>query len=110
MVSSASKADFVSVAEYLAREEKAEYKNEYFAGRIYTFAGGPPNHNRISGNVVTGLGVQTRGTGCEIFNSNQRLTLPSGLRTYPDAMVICGEIEYDEEEGRSSNIIANWCR
>lgn len=36
--------------------------------------------------------------------SAQCLTLPSGLRTYPDAMMVCGKIEYDEED---PHVIAN---
>ena len=55
MVESAKKTDFVSLADYLAREEKADYKSEYFAGQIYMMAGGSPNHNRISGNVFAAL-------------------------------------------------------
>lgn len=92
------RVDFISLADYLAREEKADCKSEYFAGQLYMMAGGSPNHNRISTDVVTQLSIQTRGKGCETFNSDQRLKLPSGLRTYPDAMVICGKIEYDEDD------------
>lgn len=103
MVASVQKkeAPFISLDEYLAREEKADYKNEYFAGTIYMMAGGSPNHNRIATDVVTELSIQTRGTGCETFNSDQRIRLPSGLDTYPDAMVVCGDIEYDEEDSHA---------
>lgn len=101
MVAPAKKIDFVSVAEYLAHEEKAEYKSEYFAGRLYMLAGGSPNHNRISGNVFAALLDRTRGKGCEPFNSDQRVNLPGGLRTYPDVTVVCGKIEYDEDDSHA---------
>lgn len=89
---------YITIAEYLAREEEATIKSEYFAGEIFMMAGGSPNHNRISTDLVTLLSTQTRGTSCETFNSDQRIRLPSGLATYPDAMVVCGQIEYDDED------------
>lgn len=92
------RADFISLADYVAQEEKADHKSEYFAGQIYMMAGGSPNHNRISGNVFAAFLTQMRGSGCEPFNSDQRLILPSGLLTYPDVLVVCGPIEFSEED------------
>lgn len=98
MASPAKEVNFVTLADYLEREAKADYKSEYFAGQIFMMAGGTPNHNRISTDIVTELSIQTRGTSCETFNSDQRLMLPSGLLTYLDAMVVCGPIEYSEDD------------
>ncbi len=39
--------------EYLALEEVAEFKSEYWDGEIVPMAGGSINHNRIVGNVYT---------------------------------------------------------
>lgn len=89
----------ISVTEYLSREEEAVEKSEYYAGEIFMMAGASPNHNRISINVIRELSTETRGSHCETFNSDQRLALQkSGLRTYPDVMVVCGEIDYDEQD------------
>ena len=37
-----------TVDEFLAREEKALEKSEYYRGEILAMSGGSPNHNRIS--------------------------------------------------------------
>ena len=46
--------------EYLALEEKADYKSEYFQGMIYAMSGASLNHNRIEvgsfPSVVLGCG------------------------------------------------------
>ncbi|MEM7128501.1 MAG: Uma2 family endonuclease [Chloroflexota bacterium] len=104
MASPQKKSTFISLAEYLEQEKTAIYKSEYYAGAIFMMAGGSPNHNRISGNAFSELLINTRGSSCEPFNSDQQLMLPGGLYTYPDAMVVCGEIEYDEKD---SNAITN---
>ena len=84
----------LSPQEYLAMERQAAQKHEYFGGRIFAMAGATSNHNRIVRNVLTQLDGQLRGGKCEVFPSDLRLLCPSGLMTYPDLQVICGEIEY----------------
>lgn len=80
--------------EYLAREEKAEYKSEYYDGEIRMMAGGTPEHSTISVNVIRALGNRLETRPCRVFNSDMRLlTSPFGDYTYPDVMVICGQVE-----------------
>lgn len=87
----------ISYEAYIEQEKTADYKSEYFAGEVFLMAGGSPNHNRISRNVTTELDIGLRGSQCEAFNSGQRVRVKSnGLGTYPDAMVVCGQIELDE--------------
>ncbi|CAG0944767.1 hypothetical protein ANRL1_01927 [Anaerolineae bacterium] len=38
--------------EYLAMEQAAEYKSEFFQGEIFAMAGGSFNHNVIVGNTL----------------------------------------------------------
>ena len=38
--------------EYLALEREAEFKSEYFDGRIYAMAGAGDPHNVIADNIV----------------------------------------------------------
>jgi Uma2 family endonuclease len=84
--------------EYLALEEAATYKSEYFHGEIFAMTGGSANHNRISGNVHTVLNNGLRSTRCETFNSDMRLLVKAhSLYTYPDTMVICGRIEFAKD-------------
>ncbi len=83
-----------TVKEYLALEEVATEKSEFYEGEIYAMAGASASRNRISNNVQTELSVQLYGSPCEVFPSDMRLLIEAfGLYTYPDAMVICGKLE-----------------
>ncbi len=82
-------------AEYLAMEEVAEYKSEYYNGEIFAMSGGTPDHSSIAVNFVIELGPRLSAKPCRVFNRDVRLYIEqSGLHTYPDVMVICGKIEF----------------
>lgn len=85
---------FVSQAEYLERERSAPTKSQYFRGEIFLMAGGTPEHNLISGNLLTALNNALEDRPCMVFPSDQRFACPTGLITYPDVSVVCGEREY----------------
>ncbi|PMB09826.1 hypothetical protein CEN48_22105 [Fischerella thermalis CCMEE 5282] len=77
--------------EYLALEEVAEFKSEYWDGEIVPMAGGSINQNRIVGNVYTYLKFHLRGKNQEPFLSDLRLWIPRYRQyTYPDILVIQG--------------------
>jgi Uma2 family endonuclease len=81
--------------EYLALEEKAVRKSEYYRGQIYLMSGGSANHSRISGNAYFELRSSLENSNCEVFNSDMRVLVKAeGLYTYSDVAVICGEVEY----------------
>jgi Uma2 family endonuclease len=85
-------------AEYLEIERSAEFKSEFFAGEMFAMAGGSPTHNLIAGNVVRELGNQLKRRPCRVFPSNQRVKVSeTGLYTYPDVTVVCGELRVDDE-------------
>lgn len=93
---------WISVEEYLAFEARAEGKHEYFHGQIFDMAGGSPEHNLIAGNVLRELSIQLDAEPCLVFPSDQRLKIAStGLYTYPDVTVQCGEPEYEDTRPRS---------
>ena len=86
--------EFYTPEEYLALEETADSKSEYYQGVIYAMAGGSLTHNRIVGTIYALLHTGVRSTCCEAFNSDMRLLVKAnGLYTYPDAMVVCGRPE-----------------
>lgn len=77
--------------EYLALEEKAEYKSEYHDGEIIPMTGGSLNHNEIITNLWA-LKTQLRRQGFRFFSSDVRLWIPQYRKfVYPDVMVIQGE-------------------
>ncbi len=85
--------------EYLVRERVADTKSEYFGGQIFAMAGGSPRHNSIGVNLVASLKNRLRGSPCRPFNSDQRIRISaSGLATYPDVSIICGELQLDAQD------------
>ncbi|HAX77774.1 MAG TPA: hypothetical protein DCY88_18530 [Cyanobacteria bacterium UBA11372] len=94
---------FYSPEEYLELEAAAEYKNEYYDGQIIAMPGGTPNHNKIALNLSTALNFAFKGQQYQVFMSDLRLWIPqTRLYTYPDVMVVAGELEY--AEGRKDTI------
>lgn len=80
-----------SPEEYLALEEKAEFKSEYHDGEIIPMTGGSFNHNEIITNLWL-LKSKLRGKGYRFYSSDVRLWIPKyGKFTYPDVMTIQGE-------------------
>lgn len=86
-----------SPEQYLALEEVSDYRSEYIDGEIYAMSGGSSDHSLIEGNVVTLCKqlLRHRSPLCRVYTSNIRLLVePSGIFTYPDAMIVCGTVEF----------------
>jgi len=91
--------------EYLAIEREAERKSEYYDGRMYLMAGTSRAHSLIVMNVTRVLGTELLDGPCEVYASDMRLKVTeSGLYTYPDVMVACPEIRFDD---RRSDTLLN---
>jgi Uma2 family endonuclease len=85
--------------EYLALERKAEVKSEYFAGEVFAMAGAGEAHNLMVTNVIVALGTQLRKRPCKVHPSDMRvLVSQTGLYTYPDAVVVCGEPRFLDDK------------
>jgi Uma2 family endonuclease len=86
---------FITPEEYLALEEKADHKSEYYNGEMFAMSGGSVNHNQIAVNITTALSRLFARKPCRVFMNDVRLHITqSGLYTYPDVMVVCGKIEF----------------
>lgn len=84
--------------EYLALEEKAEYKSEYHNGEIIPMAGGTTNHNEITGNLYANLKFSLKKQPYKVYISDVRLWISRhSLYTYPDVMVIKDEPVYTDK-------------
>lgn len=93
---------FISEEEYLALEEKSLEKHEYFDGRMYAMAGATPAHNLIAFNIAGSLSSRLRGLPCHGAGSDQRVKIEaSGLKTYPDVLIVCPPERYDERDPNS---------
>ncbi len=96
---------YYTIEEYLALEEKAEYKSEYRDGDIIPMTGATTNHNKIAGNFYKRFPLAIEGQEYETYISDVRLWIPQYcLYTYPDVMVIQGEPIY---EGTGNNTVTN---
>ena len=89
---------FISPEEYLALERKAEYKSEYLNGEIFAMTGASRKHNLITINISGSLNQQLKGNPCEVYGGDMRVKVtPTGLYTYPDVVVVCGEPKFEDD-------------
>lgn len=87
---------FLTPEAYLDWEEDQPTRHEYFHGRIYAMTGGSLEHVTVIQNLSLSLGTRLRGKNCRIFASELRVKVSeTGLYTYPDVTVVCGEMELD---------------
>lgn len=87
----------LSPQEYLALEESAEQKHEYYQGKIFAMAGASKNHNRINFDLGTSINLALRNSNCEVFANDMKLWIEAkSLFTYPDLMIVCGNAKLYE--------------
>ncbi|MEZ4222685.1 MAG: Uma2 family endonuclease [Polyangiaceae bacterium] len=81
--------------EYLALEAASDTKHEFVDGAIVAMAGASPAHNALAANMTAALRALSRGKPCVTLTSDQRIHVPTtGLYTYADVLVACGERQY----------------
>lgn len=89
---------FYTQEEYLAFERASLEKHEYYQGEIFDMAGAGFNHNKIQKNFLIEVGNFLKGKSCDVFGSDLRIYIPSNtLFTYPDAVIVCGELQSLDE-------------
>jgi|SRR5215210_123637 len=85
--------------EYLAIERQAESRSEFYGGEMFAMAGASRRHNRIVTNLVTALDNQLRERPCNVYSNDMRVKIPNtGLFTYPDLVVTCGQEEFADDQ------------
>jgi Uma2 family endonuclease len=89
--------------QYLSIERESEERHEYLDGQIYAMAGESPEHGAICTNLTGEMRAQLKGTRCQAFGKDMKVRsgpLPrrrysqKGLYSYPDLVVVCGEIQF----------------
>jgi Uma2 family endonuclease len=92
--------------EYVQLDQDLGYKHEYLNGAVWAMAGGSPEHAAVAGNVLTLLNNELRGRRCRPFTSDLRIRVrATGLATYPDASVVCDELEFDPEDPKGHTVV-----
>jgi Uma2 family endonuclease len=98
MVTSAPHHVF-TYAEYLERERSTGLKHEFLEGQVFAMSGGTPEHARLIAAVTMALGRIVDPGRCRVFTSELKVrVLATGLYTYPDVAVVCGEVERDAQD------------
>ncbi len=89
----------ITPQEYLIRERQSSEKSEFYQGEIFAMGGGSANHSLIAANFVGEARNALKGRPCAVFNSDLRVQVrTTGLYTYPDATIVCGEQEFDDDQ------------
>ena len=88
----------ITPQEYLIREREGSTKSEFYRGEIFAMDGGSANHSLIAANLVREAGNALKDKPCTVFNSDLRVQVQTtGLYTYPDATIVCGEPIFDDD-------------
>jgi Uma2 family endonuclease len=89
----------ITPEQYLAQERLAEIKSEYLSGEVFAMSGASERHNLVAGNAFAALHGQRRGRPCRVYASDMRVKVAAtGLYTYPDVSVVCGKVEFEDEQ------------
>ncbi len=97
---SALATPFVTPDEYLEIERQAKHKSEYRSGQMFAMAGASREHNLVAGNIAGELRNRLKSRPCETYPSDMRvLVKATGLYTYPDVSVVCGEPQFADQRG-----------
>lgn len=84
--------------EYLEFERNSDIKHEYFEGEIFAMSSAKRNHNKITTNLNGLVWQHLKGKNCENYSNDMRVFIPeTGLYTYPDLVVVCGEPQFQDE-------------
>jgi Uma2 family endonuclease len=80
-------------------ERAAEFKSEYYNGRMYAMSGASYKHVVITCNLSRELGNILKKRPCTVLTNDLRLRVaPGGLYTYPDLVVVCGEPQFADNQ------------
>ena len=87
--------------EYLAIDESSEIRHEFLDGEIFAMSGATFWHTLIKDNLSQALRNKLAAkdaNDCYVLTSDQRVKVSAtGLYTYPDILICCGEPVFDEE-------------
>src|SRR5688572_12264087 len=93
------------VDDYLTLERATEERHEFVDGQVYAMSGESGEHGDITVNLVASLHAQLKGTPCRVRTKDTKVRsgpVPrghqsaTGLYSYPDLVIVCGEPEYHD--------------
>ena len=92
--------------EYVELEETSPDKHEFLEGEVWAITGGSPDHAGLAAKIIAMLGAAVQGRPCRVFSSDLRIRVAeTGLASYPDASIVCGELELDPEDPKGHTVL-----
>ena len=89
-----------TLEEYYALEKAGDRRYEYWDGEIVCRSGGTLAHGQISRNVFGAIDRKLEGRDCQAFTADMAIKISAqGLYRYPDASVVCGEVQTEPING-----------
>lgn len=103
-MSSIQKLDLkMTASEYALWEREQTEKHEYYAGEVFSQAGGTRRHSLKGSNVLSEVRQLLKNRDCQTHGSNMRIHVEAtGYQAYPYVSVACPPIE-----GFSEDVISN---
>ena len=84
---------------YLALERETDRKHEWCNGEVRAMAGGTPAHSGLAGNIIHELRRLLGDRPCVVHSADLKIRVAAtGLATYADAAVVCGEPALDAQD------------
>jgi hypothetical protein len=84
----------MTLAEFLAWEERQELRYEFDGIRPVAMVGGTVAHSVIQANLIAALRIRLRGSPCRPSGSDPEIEVAGRIR-YPDAFVVCTPVPRD---------------
>jgi Uma2 family endonuclease len=86
-------------SEYLSYERESDLRHEFIDGHVLAMSGASREHNLITSSTHFSLYGQLRGKGCELYQGDMRVHVPSThAYAYPDLVVVCGEPKFTDAD------------
>jgi len=98
-----NKTDY-TIEEYLELDRVSEVRLEYSRGKVQAMSGGTFNHSLIGSNTNRAIGNGISGGECMSLNNDLKVFIDHTKQfRYPDGMVICGEVEFAQDDTAIKN-------
>jgi len=89
---------YITPEEYLAMEDAADSKHEYYQGKIFDMAGASKNHTRITLDLGASATIALKNSNCEAYPNDMKVwSKVKNYFTYPDLIIVCGKAEFYQD-------------
>ncbi len=102
-MATAAAQTYLTPEEYITLERKSIpdseiIRSEYINGEIISMSGASRAHNLITNNISGELRNILKGSGCEVYANDMRVSTPiTTSYFYPDVVVVCDEPRFEDD-------------